>query len=279
MKTRIGRKMDIGRLSSAVKRPGIDTRCWVSLAVALGDSFVDKDHGVFVNVILMPTEEEYTARVGAEYAGGGFGFYAKIKKADELFVGTPSWDPWEGIVVLKRMWSAADLPPQQAIDDPEEVMLIIEQDKNLRMVVSGSGQIFVEAEDNVNLKTTKQVIAESDGDFSIKSGATALIEAAIKVVASSPKVLLGSDAAPDALVKGTTYRIAEAVMNGTLGGSLTAAGSSLTTAGTDALFAASFAAAAAAIAAAGGSLTAAGAAVTAFEAAAATYLSLVSSTD
>ena len=48
MKTRIGRKMDIGRLSSAVKRPGIDTRCWVSLAVALEDSFVDKDHGVFV---------------------------------------------------------------------------------------------------------------------------------------------------------------------------------------------------------------------------------------
>lgn len=163
MKTRIGRKMDISRLSSAVKRPGIDTRCWVSLAVALEDSFVDKDHGVFINVILMPTEEEYTARVGAEYAGGGFGFYAKILKDDELCVGTPSGDPGEGIVVLKRMWSAADLPPQQAIDDPEEVMVVVEPGKNARLSLSGGGQLRVLAGDNVVFITENIIELGAEG--------------------------------------------------------------------------------------------------------------------
>lgn len=247
MRTRIGRKLDINRLSSAVKRPGIDPRCWKSLAVALEDSFVDKDHGVFVNVILMPTEEEYTARVGAEYAGGGFGFYAKIKKDDELSVGIPSGDPAEGPIVLKRLWSAADLPPQQAIDDPEEVMLVVEKDKNLRLAVSGAGQVLFESE--------KQIAV------------------------SAPKVLLGSLQAVEALIKGTTYRAAEATMNGTLGASLTAGGVALAVAGNDPTLAGLAPTAAAALVTAGTAISAAGAAVTTFEGSAGTFLSAVSSTD
>lgn len=147
MKTRVGRTIDISRLSAAVKRPGIDTRCWVSLAVALGNSFVDADHGVFVDVILMPTEEHYTARVSSVYAGSGFGIYREILQDDELAVIVPSGEAAEGIIVLSQLHSAADLPPQQAIDDPEEMMLVVESGKNLRLAVSGAGQIQLDAPD------------------------------------------------------------------------------------------------------------------------------------
>ena len=34
----------------------------------------------------------------------------------------PAGDAAEGPVVVSRLWSAADLPPQQAIDNPEEVI-------------------------------------------------------------------------------------------------------------------------------------------------------------
>ncbi len=147
--TRIARKMDVNRLASAVKRPGIDTRCWTSLAVALGDSVVDEDHGVFVDVMLVPTEEEYTARVPAIYAGSGFGLYSKIRKDDEIAVLVPSGNPAEGLVAVTRLWSAADKPPQQAIDDPEEVMLVVEPDKNLRLAVSGQGNVQIDCESTV----------------------------------------------------------------------------------------------------------------------------------
>lgn len=145
--TRISRHMDVGRLGASLARPGIDTRCWVSLAIATEDSVVDQEHGVFVDVTLVPSGEEYTARVPADYAGGGFGFYAKIREDDELVVVVPTGDAAEGPVVVSRLWSAADLPPQQAVDDPEEVMLIVEEGKNLRLTTSGSGSIVIESGD------------------------------------------------------------------------------------------------------------------------------------
>jgi hypothetical protein len=88
-----------------------------------------------------------SARVSADYVGQGFGFYAKIKDNDDLVVVVPSGDSAHGPVVVARLWSAADTPPTEATDDPTEVMLVIEKDKSLRLKVTGSGKLFLDAPD------------------------------------------------------------------------------------------------------------------------------------
>jgi len=148
-RSRVGSSIDAQRLTQLVSRPGIDPRTWTSLAVALGDSVVDEKHGVFVDVMLVPTEEEYTARLAPGYAGSGFGLYYPVKKDDELVVHAPSGDPANGLVASAILWSAADKPPQETVDEPEGVHLVVEPEKNLRLKVSGGGRVHVTSEDRV----------------------------------------------------------------------------------------------------------------------------------
>jgi len=142
--------MDAHRLGQMLARPGMDTRIWISLAYARGESVVDPWHGVFVDVTLVPSGEQHTARVAFDYSGPGFGIYlGQIHKNDELLVEAPSGDSAEGYVVTRRLYSASDLPPQEAISDPTEVMLVVEKDRNLRLKVSGGGQVQVDSETKV----------------------------------------------------------------------------------------------------------------------------------
>lgn len=147
-RTRIARNLDVQRLASALRGPGIDTRCWVSLAIATADSQVDATHGVFVDVKLMPTEEQYTARVGAIYAGDGFGIYSRIRKDDELVVVLPSGNSTEGAVVTSRLWSQADKPPTSIKDNPEDLIIVVEPEKNMRVKLTGGGQYIMDVGNN-----------------------------------------------------------------------------------------------------------------------------------
>lgn len=239
-KTRILGSMDISRLGAAIARPGIDTRVWVSLAVALGESHVDPDYGVFVDVQLLPSGEKYTARVSSEYAGNGFGFYAKIHEKDDLIVSSPSGNPANGLVVSGRFWSAQDKPPQQAIDDADEVMLIVEKGKKLRLTVSGDGVAILEG----------------------------------------PKVRLGSEDADENLILGKTFRQNQKTMDTDLYSDLLSAASFLNAAGTDTALVGLASLAAAALVNAGASLQLAANAVNTFETSAGSddYLSQVTNT-
>lgn len=166
--------MDVQRLGAAIRGPGIDTRCWVSLAVAQADSVVEAVEppkgGVFVDVQLFPTGEAATARVPSIYAGNGFGFYSKISKDDELVVLIPSGLIAEGVSVISRTWDAVDAPPQQAIDDPEEVMLVIEPEKNLRIAISSGGAARVTVGEDNTVHISEEIIelgAEGAGDKAV----------------------------------------------------------------------------------------------------------------
>ncbi len=241
-RARVNTSVDIGRLSAGLARPGMDTRVWESVAYAQDESYLDPQHGIFVDVILAPTGEELTVRVGAEYAGNGFGLYlGTIHKDDELLVGVPLGDPSEGPVVLRRLWSAADKPPQEAIDHPEEILLVAEKNLNVRLIAKEDGKVYVKGE---------TVTAETDN------------------------VRLGAEDATEQVPLGTTWRAKESAMHstlqtqlGTLSTLLGTAGGSLTTAGPLTLLPP----AGAAIAAAGAALTSAVAAVTAMQTAIAQY--------
>ena len=187
-RTRISKKMDTGRMGQAVSRPGIDPRAWVSLAVALGDSKVDPKYGVFVNVQLVPTGEKYTAIVASDYAGKGFGLYTPILANDDLVVVIPLGDPRLGVTVVKRLWTAADTPPAEAVLDPTEVMLVVEPNKNLRLKVTGTGNVEI----------------DSDAVITVKAGADVVIDGAARVIAKSPAVFLGDENA----IKEATQKVA-----------------------------------------------------------------------
>jgi hypothetical protein len=156
-RSRVSTKMDVGRLGASLARPGIDTRSWVTLAIALDESQVDEKHGVFVDVMFMPTGEKYTARVPSSYAGNGFGFYARIHKDDEVAVVIPRGNPAEGCIVIPRLWSASDLPPKDVIDNPDDIVLVIEKDKNLRLHVQGEGKVIVQIEKDAEIKVDGKI--------------------------------------------------------------------------------------------------------------------------
>lgn len=246
---------DVGRVSAGLQRPGMDTRVWSSLAYAVDDSAAFED-GVFVDVVLLPTEEKLTARVPAEYAGAGFGMYAKIYKNDELLIEIPRGDPAEGAIVSRRLWNKRAGPPEQAVAEPEDVLLVVKPEKTLRLITSGAGKVF--------------------------------IKSASVVVVDAPSVRLGEEAAAEQYVLGTTFRANLTTLDTAAQAALTAMATGLSTAG-GALasvgagpFAVAFPTAAAAIAAAGAAITAAGAAISgwlsalaAFEGQASTHLSNV----
>lgn len=171
MRSRVSSSIDFSRLSQALMRPGIDPRVWVSYAVLKGEPVVDLtvddgSAGVFVDLILLPTQQQATARVGALYAGNGFGLYAPLHKDDEVLVVAPSGDPAEGLVVTQRLWSPSDPPPAAVAANPDDVTLVVEPTKSLRLNVQGGGKVYlggdVESRGVARLNDTTQ-----DGTLSI----------------------------------------------------------------------------------------------------------------
>lgn len=150
LRSRVSSSIDVARLSTAVSRPGIDPRVWVSYAVLTSEPYIESVEGqqdVVVDIKLMPMGEEETARVGAIYAGNGFGLYTPLHIDDEVLVVAPSGDPDEGLVVMQRLWSPADPPPQAVYDNPEDVTLVVQEGKNLRLKMLGAGTAYITAED------------------------------------------------------------------------------------------------------------------------------------
>lgn len=154
-RTRIGRKIDAQRVAQLVSMPGIDPRIWVSLCI-VDKVVVDKDHGVFADVHVMSTAtvdddgnvvaQQETVRVAADYAGNGFGLYLPPLVGDEVLVVWPDGNPDHGGVLVKRMWSASDPPPQKAVDKPADALLMIQKDVNLRIMTQGQGNIVLQVD-------------------------------------------------------------------------------------------------------------------------------------
>jgi len=169
--SRVSKSIDTARLGAAVRGPGMDTRTWVSLAVVTA-VHVDPAEGVFVDVTLMPLGDQSAARLGVEYAGNGFGMYAPLEVDDEVLVEAPSGDPDAGLIVTRRLHGASDPPPQEVVDHPEDLLVVVKPGKTLRMITKGAGNLVIEAQ-------------------------------------GSGGVRLGAESASESVIKGTTYRLAE----------------------------------------------------------------------
>lgn len=138
--TRVSTAIDVNRIGEALARPGMDTRIWVALAI-VKSVFVDAAEGIFADVVIMPSGDEETARVGSEYAGSGFGTHWPIQVDDEVLVAAPSGNPDEGIVIVNRLYSASDPPPPEAVSNPQDVVIHIKAGQKISIVVENGGTV------------------------------------------------------------------------------------------------------------------------------------------
>ena len=137
-RTRIGTSPDVARIGEALARPGMDPRIWSSLAIVTAVNVDTAEGAVFVDVTLLPSLIPDCARVGAEYAGNGWGLYAPIYVDDEVLVVAPSGDPDEGLVVTRRMHSPSDQLPGVVGANPNDFILVVQPGSNLRVITSQS---------------------------------------------------------------------------------------------------------------------------------------------
>lgn len=182
LRSRVTSTIDTARLSNAVSRPGIDPRVWVSYAVLISEPYIEAKAGqqdIVVDIQLMPTGEEETARVGAIYAGNGFGLYAPLHEGDEVLVCAPSGDPDEGLVVMQRLWSPADPPPQAVYDHPTDMTLVVQPGKNLRLKAMGSGTTYITTE------TGKVVLGEETASRGVARKDDTTIDGVLSITAAS----------------------------------------------------------------------------------------------
>ncbi len=146
------RKMqpDMSRLAAALSIPGIDPRIWVSYAYLDSEPYIDSESGsedIVADIVLMPSNQEETARISSIYAGDGFGLYCPLHALDEVLVVAPSGDPDAGLVIVQKLWSPATVPPPEFAEHPEDVTLVVEEGKSLRLNVLGAGNVVITAEE------------------------------------------------------------------------------------------------------------------------------------
>mgnify|MGYP001575280540 CR=1 FL=1 len=164
-RARVGSTIDMSRLSAAVSRPGIDPRIWCSIAYAAGESKIDAKHGDFLDVVLLPCEQRCTVRVPQAYAGKDFGSNeGRIHKDDEVIVLFPDGDPAAGGIVVARLWSAADPPPDLAFQNEKDIVKVLEKDISWRVKLQGSGIADLIMEASLHIKAPDHDVVKLDKD-------------------------------------------------------------------------------------------------------------------
>ncbi len=144
-KSRVGTIIDTDRVAKMVARPGIDTRQWIGTAYVT--TFEIDEEGPFVDIELLIDGRlvPETARVGAIYAGPGFGVFMPLEKDDEVIVIAPDGLIDSGLVVVSRLWSKSDPPPDLARKNPFDLLFHAKEDAVVRLKATGKGTVIIEA--------------------------------------------------------------------------------------------------------------------------------------
>jgi Type VI secretion system/phage-baseplate injector OB domain len=193
--TRVTGILDVGRLGNALSRPGIDPRTWISYATVDGVG-VDGE-GVFVDVTLLPSGEQMTARAGTIYAGPGYGLHLPFGVNDEVVVGVPNGDPGHGAVVLGRLQSASDQLSSDAQGNADDIVLVVKDGQSVRIGVSGGGKVYladVNATEQAVLGTTYR--SAEDSRFAAMDALAEALATAISTLSAASPTLTNAPAIP-----------------------------------------------------------------------------------
>jgi len=183
MENRLGLNMltlDMQRMSEAMSRPGIDPRTWTTLAIVTAVHV--SSSGIHVDIKTIAGIEE-TASVPTLYGGRGFGLYCPVAVDDWVLVVIPEGDWGAGARVIAQVWDAGSPPPQEAIDHPRDVALIVEPGQSLRIIVGGGGDVVIEARDGGQVKlgdeSASRGVARDGDDVSLTFASATALQAAL----------------------------------------------------------------------------------------------------
>ena len=204
--TRARTKIDAGRLSAIVGRPGIDPRAWIRFGVITDIAF-DPQFGEFADVTLQPDGQQITAMVGIAYAGNGFGLWAPLHIEDIVLVAIADGDMAQGCVIISRFHRESDKPPadfrssSNAEDPTDDVVLRVESGKKLTIRTAGdAGNISIKAESNGSIT----IDAAGSSDVTVKNSGTGNVYVTVSDPVS--KVFLGASSGTQPLTLGQTIQ-------------------------------------------------------------------------
>lgn len=143
-RTRVRSGIDVGAMSSAVARPGIDPRIWLATAIVTDLGF-DADEGPFVDIQYQPSGQNDTALVGSAYAGAEFGDWCGLEVDDTVLVAVPMGDPGNGPIVIARMWNAGDKPFAEMGDGDSLTanrVIRVKSGSSFQVVINGDGSLI-----------------------------------------------------------------------------------------------------------------------------------------
>lgn len=116
---------DAATQAEAYRRPGMDTRQWVSYALVspsqdVGGETIDSvefddELGPLVNVKLQPSNIEVRCRVAQRFAGAGEGEYSPFIEGDEVIVLIPEGDERAAPVIVGRLNNSIDVFPAESV--------------------------------------------------------------------------------------------------------------------------------------------------------------------
>lgn len=135
---------DVARIANAVSRPRIDPRKFVDVGIVTAVDVTAE--GVHFDVTTMEGIQE-SAALAPPYAGPGYGLHFPIELDDAVVLGIPDGVYNSGARVIGKVWDAGEPPPQDAIDHPEDVVLVVKPGQSVRIIVSGGGDIVLESRD------------------------------------------------------------------------------------------------------------------------------------
>lgn len=136
---------DVAKIAEGLSRPGIDPRDFAKIAIV--DAVSVGDDGVYLDVRQIPDGNPETVAVSPPYGGRGYGLHLPVDIDEEVVVTFPGGAPDAGGRAVGRTWDKGYRPPQEAIDHPDDVVLVVKPGQRLHVVVSGGGDAVIETRD------------------------------------------------------------------------------------------------------------------------------------
>ncbi len=195
MRARSPRTPDMNAFRAALRGPGIDTRDWIVYGTTTSPVRATSA-GLVVDVELEDGLFE-TARVGSLYGGAGFGLAPRIPQGTEVKLSAVGGSSAQ-LVVDCVLWNGDELQAAGASAEDgqslsNDLVLWVQEGAKLELRTSGAGDI--------------NITAAGTGNVNVSSEKTITITGAEKVVvASDAEVLLGSDSATEAFLKGDAFK-------------------------------------------------------------------------
>ena len=175
---KITRNFDMSRFSEYIKRPGIDPRTWVSLAIVAHDytyntntqayefiadqNDIKKDkYGIYASVILIPGFTKALYPIAPAYAGKFGLIYMPLHPLDTVVVEFPDGALSNGLITKRRNTGTEQINPDQI--DLTNAWIVLESGASVNVILP-QGDVNIDANGKIDVKSHNNTITlASDG--------------------------------------------------------------------------------------------------------------------